>query len=567
MFIKRLFGKKKAKSNEDKNRRSIEKIKIEGSLFYNEEDVILEEFERIKTPKKPLEELERVIQPKIRRQSDNLEISISVSYSYGYDVDQFIKKSNELKHKTHPLCEMPPLHDLYSTFNQMSKPQLNWYLYWREKVTNGEYPDTDLSYIYVFVYELINYSFNQHAAFNISMLKRLYDAYNEKYNLKRLNILIADMLFEAGEIELGKTYYQPTPIVPALYKQLQEKDLDLSRISITPWKSYIQNRYFGNSKFYEPNKNKIYKTFKECVHLLEKHTEEMEGKKLIDVYFETKKEKYSHHLFGGMLHSRDYYGNYLEFELDNIYPTKRLYTEMVEYFRLSENVTRLLNGEKRQIKCDESVLPEGLKEKMMKVMTDPKETGRFKTVQTGNKAKLGSAIPLREEKESHRLKVEILFDDRRIQQLATQSDILVNEVEKRALEYEDDTNHPNGTDEKAHENSPEKPMEDTKITTGLDNFFIGFSGEIDEEDIYSFASELNDVEIKFLQLFNDDLSCSKESATQFLKTKGSNLGVLLSQLNEKAQEHLEENLLEDGEDTLHIFEEFESVLTIVKGNR
>lgn len=73
--------------------------------------------------------------------------------------------------------------------------------------------------------------------------------------------------------------------------------------------------------------------------------------------------------------------------------------------------------------------------------------------------------------------------------------------------------------------------------------------------------------MEFLQLFNDDLSCSKENATRFLKIKGSILGVLLSQLNEKAQGCLEDNLLEDNGDKLHIFEEFKYVITLVKGKR
>lgn len=556
----------KVNSNANKTQ-NIENCKKIVNSFYNEEEVILEAFEHIKSTNKPIEELSRVIQPKkIIRSGDN-EISNSLFYSYDFDVDEFIKESNELKHKTHSFCEKPSFQEYYPTFSKMSKAQLNWYLYWREKVTNGEYPDTDLSYIYVFAYELMNYSFNQNAAFNISMLKRLYDAYYEQHNLKRLIILVADMLFESGEIELGNLYYKPTPQVPALYKQLQEKEHDLSRISITLWKSYAQNRYLGNSKFFEPNKNKIYKTFKECVHLLDKYYKEMEGKKLIDVYFETKKETHNHFLFGGMLHSRNYNGNYMEFKLDNIYPTNRLYTEIVEYFRLSENVTRLLNGEKRQIKCNESVLPDGLKEKMLKVMKEPKEVGRFKTVQKRKKENQGSAIPPTEEKETKKANVEIHFDDSRIQYLAEQSENLVDEVEKRAIEYIGDTNHPNGVGEKGHGKIPENETSDSTVALGLDNFFSSLDGEIDNDDFESFVSELSTVERGFLQLFNGDLSCSKESATQFVKIKGSILGVLFSQLNEKAQEHLEDNLLEIDGEMLHVFEEFKSVLSIVKGKR
>lgn len=558
-----MFKKKKSKSNEGTKIQNNESKNKEISLFYKEQNVILEEFKDVKTPMKPIEKLHRIIKPKKKKQNGDYGISIS----YYDDTVEFIKTSYKLRSKTHPVCEMPPFQSYYPSFSQMNNKQLNWYLYWRDRVTNGEYPETDVSYIYVFAYELINYSFNSNTAFNISMLKRLYEAYQDLNQVNRIQVLIADMLFESGEIELGKIYYQPTPTVPALYKQLQQKEHDLSRISITPWKSYILDHRFGTSKFFEPNKHKIYKTFKSCIHLLEKHTEEAEGKKLIDVYFETRVEKYQHHFFGGTISTREYYGNSFEFELDNIYPTTRLYTEVLEYFRLCENVTRILNGEKRQIKCDESVLPDGLRQEMMKVMTAPKDKGRFKTVQNGSKNNQGSAIPAKEREEESLPKIEIQFDDKRIQQLTVESNILVDEVEKRALEYENDSNNQEILDEgKTNTQQLRKESsKETNITTGLENFLFSLGGDVEEEEMEIFVSELSNLEADFLRLFKDDLSCPKEDATQFLKAKGSILGVVMSQLNEKAQEYLEDNLLEEDGDSLSIYEEFKTVLNIVKG--
>ncbi|MGP8284393.1 MAG: TerB N-terminal domain-containing protein [Desulfomonilaceae bacterium] len=44
----------------------------------------------------------------------------------------------------------------YSTYDSMDINQKLWYFYWRDQVRNGIYPDTETSYIFVHVYELIN---------------------------------------------------------------------------------------------------------------------------------------------------------------------------------------------------------------------------------------------------------------------------------------------------------------------------------------------------------------------------------------------------------------------------
>lgn len=81
-----------------------------------------------------------------------------------------------------------------ATFRSLNHRQKQWYFYWRSCVLSKNYIDTDLSYIFIFVYELLNYSFNKNAAFNISMLERLRDAYSSRYNTleKYLNRWIND---------------------------------------------------------------------------------------------------------------------------------------------------------------------------------------------------------------------------------------------------------------------------------------------------------------------------------------------------------------------------------------
>ena len=53
-------------------------------------------------------------------------------------------------------CERVPFFSYVPQYSQMDKKQLEWYFWWRENVRNGVFLDADLSYIYLYIYEIIN---------------------------------------------------------------------------------------------------------------------------------------------------------------------------------------------------------------------------------------------------------------------------------------------------------------------------------------------------------------------------------------------------------------------------
>ncbi len=53
-------------------------------------------------------------------------------------------------------CEAVPFFSYMPQYDQMTRAQLSWYLYWRDCVRRGEYPDTDYSYIFLYLFEIIN---------------------------------------------------------------------------------------------------------------------------------------------------------------------------------------------------------------------------------------------------------------------------------------------------------------------------------------------------------------------------------------------------------------------------
>jgi hypothetical protein len=63
----------------------------------------------------------------------------------------------------------------------MTGAQSRWYFFWRSEVRQGRYPATDLSYIFLHVYELINGVGWEEAADGYEQLSRLWEAYRDKF--------------------------------------------------------------------------------------------------------------------------------------------------------------------------------------------------------------------------------------------------------------------------------------------------------------------------------------------------------------------------------------------------
>ena len=68
----------------------------------------------------------------------------------------FYETAKEYAGETREKTEHIPFLCYWPSYEYMSRPQLDWYFYLREKLRAGEYIKTDLSYLFVYIYELIN---------------------------------------------------------------------------------------------------------------------------------------------------------------------------------------------------------------------------------------------------------------------------------------------------------------------------------------------------------------------------------------------------------------------------
>lgn len=68
----------------------------------------------------------------------------------------FVEQAAANAEKIGEPAEHVPFKAYWSSYSDMDAAQRRWYYYWRNEVRNGRYPPTDLSYIFVHVYECIH---------------------------------------------------------------------------------------------------------------------------------------------------------------------------------------------------------------------------------------------------------------------------------------------------------------------------------------------------------------------------------------------------------------------------
>ncbi|WP_078592943.1 TerB N-terminal domain-containing protein [Evansella clarkii] len=540
-----------------------EKKKKSIFSFYNEEDLILDKYAHLETPKHILDDVKKAINNKEETYSSGgIRYSVSVSHSG----QEFIKDSYKYKGRTQNSAREIPFQTYWTTFKDLNDKQLKWYFYWRQQVLNKNYIDVDMSYIILFVYELINYSFNKKAAFNVSMMDTLYKKYVDRHT-KLKNYLpawTADMLYELNEPELAKEWGSPNERVPKLYDVLEE-GIALNKVTMNTWKEYFSNQ--RETAYFSENRTKVYNVFKESMGFLEEIYQD-NNQNLLDRWFEIREERNVRYVFRSAVIGREVEA--VHEYITKIQPTEVLVQEVNAMIRLSENISRKMNNVNRGIKVNEEVLPIGIKEKMearflnnigtsQSTKTSRKITNeRFKDVsprETTEEKVEGSKIPMPPQEDRDKSPY-LTFDESKIENLKRETNELVEVFEE-------------GTDkEVATDTKPEKPSTDENIADLKSNskLEIHYEDSENEEEVRDFVNQLTNQEAAFLLLFtqNSGRSIEQEKAQKFAKEQSLMLGVFLTELNEKAMEYLEENIVDTEGDNVVFDEEFQSLLNLLE---
>ncbi len=122
-------------------------------------------------------------------------------------------------------CQFVPFYSFMPQYTQLTQPQKNYYFYWRTMLRSGKYIKTDYSYLYLYVYEILNLPERIPAEEGLRLLVNLWKNYRKDlpgidsnmalwvqdfclvYNLKAPMAEISDFIFDIMSVARFKEFY------------------------------------------------------------------------------------------------------------------------------------------------------------------------------------------------------------------------------------------------------------------------------------------------------------------------------------------------------------------------
>ena len=116
-------------------------------------------------------------------------------------------------------CDFAQFYSYMPQYSQLTKAQKSYYFYWRSEMRNGRYIRTDYSYLYLYVYEIINLPDRIEPERGVKLLCKLWREYRKA--LPRI-----DMYFSIWVMDYCLVNRLPCPI-----SELQDFIFDVIRAS------------------------------------------------------------------------------------------------------------------------------------------------------------------------------------------------------------------------------------------------------------------------------------------------------------------------------------------------
>ncbi|PKM62683.1 MAG: hypothetical protein CVU97_04100 [Firmicutes bacterium HGW-Firmicutes-21] len=251
-----------------------------------------------------------------------------------------------------------PFSCYWPTYDVMSDAQLKWYFYWREQVRNNEYPQTALSYIFIYIYELINEVGTKNSEDGFVKLCTIWNEYRAAYqNLDRyMSAWINDYFvihFPNGLTEsvlaeiAGKEIFALLPESIVTENAFSTDKTHFSEQGIIQCLSKYSNYKMLSSRFYQ-GENKVLLDFymAEVFCFLDLYMKKKTNKGVFETNKTKKTQKrmpYQNAIYQGKVRS-------VEINVDDYTKNKELRSFITAVIKYTENVVRGLTGYSGKLK-------------------------------------------------------------------------------------------------------------------------------------------------------------------------------------------------------------------------
>lgn len=280
-------------------------------------------------------------------ENDAFDFDFDSSYSGYSSHDKFIKDMKKFEDKVGIKAPFVPFMQYWPTYDSMDRRQKAWYFYWRTEVRNGRYPDTDLSYIFVHIYEILSGCGWKEANVGYNQLIMLWEAYKERF--PKLDNYLFDWTHDFAQ--LHNLYYSipegsdlRLPSQPALRDMLierhrEDKPLKLSFLLVDALCDYS----IVGSKFYKDGNQMLMRdAIPRVVALADAALLKKKGKGILELYGPNRTRKQTYYAFQSAVcpHANER----IEIAVRAYTSSHKLRTYINELVRYAENVLRELYG-------------------------------------------------------------------------------------------------------------------------------------------------------------------------------------------------------------------------------
>lgn len=297
------------------------------------------------------EPVSRVVTP------DPWERNLDWQQDFGYvsREQQFVRKAKELETADVDSAEFVPFQTYWPTYDQMQPRQLKWFLFWRKEVRAGRYPDTDLSYLFVYLYELIHGIGWAEPAEGYALMERVWRAYRQRHpkldTYAREWLFDFTLVFDLGEMPTEPLHKLPRSLSPEL-KELEWKRRFTAEPLELSWELLLQliDYEVEKSRFYAEQGRKYLRNYvPKVIGLVDGYLAKTKGSGMLGLFMPCEK-KVIRYLFRSAVYDHELYGRTKTVSVLPVSESPPLCAYLTQLVRLTENKLRELTGYKGKLR-------------------------------------------------------------------------------------------------------------------------------------------------------------------------------------------------------------------------
>lgn len=292
-----------------------------------------------------------------------LSINWDEDFRYVTKEQQFVQKARELAWHVEGETPFVPFKSYWPTYDQMASDQFKWYFYWREEVRSGRYPDTDLSYLFVYFYELIHGVGWSDTVQGYELMEQAWMAYRKRYT--KLDTYLREWLYDfmivhSLDMPIRETYARfPRVLSSELKEREWKRRFSLQPIELT-WDLLLDLLDYDveKSRFYQEEGRKDLEQYApKVIALVDSYWAKMKGLRFID-HFQPRPRQVKRHLFRSAVYDHGLYGRSVVLTVVSLSEYAPLRSYITALVRLTENKLRELRGFKGRLRGPDVVDPE-----------------------------------------------------------------------------------------------------------------------------------------------------------------------------------------------------------------